>query len=128
MRKGKDHITSEIPISSSTCEALDDYIEQERHEGDGPLFQSKNSKPINQQIIDQVVRRIAAHANSKLPKEQQIQLNPHLLRHTALRRWADKKGIRYARQISGQVSDRYIWRYTQPSRQETRDAVEELWD
>ena len=80
------------------------------------------------QIIDQVVRRIAAHANSKLPKDQQIQLNPHLLRHTALRRWADKKGIRYARQISGQVSDRYIWRYTQPSRQETRDAVEELWD
>jgi integrase/recombinase XerD len=128
MRKGKDHITSEIPISSSTCEALDDYIEQERSEDDGPLFQSKNGKPINQQIIDQVVRRIAAHANSKLPKEQQIQLNPHLLRHTALRRWADKKGIRYARQISGQVSDRYIWRYTQPSRQETRDAVEELWD
>ena len=45
-------------------------------------FESKNGKPINQQIIDQVVRRIAAHANSKLPKEQQIELSPHLLRHT----------------------------------------------
>ena len=128
MRKGKDHVTSEIPVSRSTVEAVDDYLEHERADGDGPLFESKNGKPINQQIIDQVLRRIAAHANSKLSNEQQIEISPHLLRHTSLRRWAEKKGVRYARQISGQVSDRYIWRYTQPSRQETRDAVEDLWE
>jgi integrase/recombinase XerD len=128
MRKGKDHVTSEIPISRSTVEAVDDYLEHELADGDGPLFESKNGKPINQQIIDQVLRRIAAHANSKLPNQQQIEISPHLLRHTSLRRWAEKKGVRYARQISGQVSDRYIWRYTQPSRQKTRDAVEDLWE
>ena len=127
-RKGRDHVTAEIPLSQDTLEALDDYIATERREGPGPLFQSKNGKEISQQVVDQVVRRIAAHANSKLPAKQQIQLSPHVLRHTSLRRWAEKKGVRYARQISGQVSDRYIWRYTQPSRDDIRDAAEELWD
>ena len=93
-------------------EALDDYLDQVRVRRDGPLFQSKNGKPINQQIIDQVLRRIAAHANSELAKNQQIEISPHLLRHTSLRRWAERKGVRYARQISGQVSDRDIWRHT----------------
>ena len=128
MRKGRDHVTAEIPLSSDTVEALDDYIESERPEGDGPLFQSKNGKAISQQVVDQVVRRIAAHANSKLAAKNQIDVSPHVLRHTSLRRWADKKGVRYARTISGQVSDRYIWRYTQPSRDDIRDAAEDLWD
>ena len=35
---------------------------------------------------------------------------------------------RWPRSASGQVSDRYIWRYTQPSRDDIRDAAEELWD
>ena len=127
-RKGRDHVTAEIPLSSDAAESLESYIENERLEGPGPLFQSKNGKEISQQVIDQVVRRIAAHANSKLKPANQIEVSPHILRHTSLRRWADKKGVRYARMISGQVSDRYIWRYTQPSRDEIRDAAEELWD
>ena len=127
-RKGRDHVTAEIPLSSDTAEALDDYIEHERPEGNGPLFQSKNGKAISQQVVDQVVRRISAHANSKLSAKNQIDVSPHVLRHTSLRKWAEKKGVRYARMISGQVSDRYIWRYTQPSRQEIRDAADDLWD
>ena len=128
VRKGRDHVTREIPLSSDTAEAIEDYFEQERGEGDGFLFQSKNGNGISQQVIDQVVRRIAAHANSKLNEKNKIDVSPHVLRHTALRRWAEKKGIRYARKISGQVSDKYIWRYTEPSQQDARDAAEDLWD
>lgn len=127
-RKGRDHVTSEVPLSLDAREALDSYMDTERVNEEGPLFQSRNGKAVSQQVIDQVVRRIAAHANSKLPADEHIEVSPHVLRHTSLRKWAEKKGIRYARQISGQVSDRYIWRYTQPSRSETRDAVEDLWE
>ena len=121
-------MTSEVPLSTDAREALDDYIASERHNEDGLLFQSRNELPISQQVIDQVVRRIAAHANSKVPTNEYIEVSPHVLRHTALRKWAEKKGTRYSRQISGQVSDRCIWRYTQPSRQEIRDAADSLWE
>jgi len=90
--------------------------------------QSRSGREISQQVIDQVLRRVAAHANSKLPVDQAIAISPHVLRHTALRKWAEKKGVQFARQISGQVSDRYIWRYVQPSEDATRDAVEALWE
>jgi len=128
VRKGRDNSTDEIPLSSDTCEALDDYIDSERPEGAGPLFQSKNGNPISQQVVDQVVRRIAAHANSKLSAKNHITLSPHVLRHTSLRRWTEKEDIRFAKKISGQVSDRYIWRYTEPSRDEVREKAEDLWD
>jgi hypothetical protein len=51
-----------------------------------------------------------------------------VLRHTALRKMAEKKGIRYARQMAGHASNKYIWRYVQPSRIEMEAAVEELFD
>ena len=41
---------------------------------------------------------------------------------------AEKKGIRYAQQMAGHASTKYIWRYVQPSRSEMEEAVEELFD
>lgn len=128
IRKGRDNSTPRLSLGPDACDALDQYIEQERREGDGPLFQSKNGRTIGQQVIDQVVRRVAAHANSKLPKEQHIDVSPHVLRHTSLRKWAEKEDIRFARKRAGHVSDRYIWAYTQPSREEEDRAVEGLWE
>ena len=128
VRKGRDNSTEEIPLSSDTCEALDDYIDSERPDGDGPLFQSRNGNAIYQQNLDQVVRRIAAHANSKLSKKDHIKISPHVLRHTSLRKWAEHEDVRYAKKISGHASDKYIWLYTQPSKEEVRKKVEDVWD
>ena len=47
--------------------------------------------------------QIAAQANAKRPKDEQIHLSAHLLRHTLLRRAAEKKGVHYAMELSGHL-------------------------
>ena len=49
-----------------------------------------------------------------------------MLRHTFLRKLAEKKGVHYAREASGHQSDRYIWRYVKPDQQTLADAIDEL--
>ena len=36
--------------------------------------------------------------------------------------------IRYAQQMAGHVSSKYIWRYVQPSANEIEEAIEDLFD
>ncbi|GAG11079.1 unnamed protein product, partial [marine sediment metagenome] len=57
----------------------------------------------------------------------QIQLSAHLLRHTFLRKVARKYGVEYAKEVAGHTSDRYIWRYVQPSEEEKEAALEDLF-
>ena len=103
------------------------YIKEERSGGPGPLFQSKNGNRLAQQDVDYVLGRIAAQANSTLPTEEQIRVSPHVLRHTALRKWTEKKGVRFAQKLAGHASERYIWRYVTPSESEVERAVDDLW-
>ncbi len=37
-------------------------------------------------------------------------------------------GIRYAQQMVGHASTKYIWRYVQPSRNEMEDAIKDFFD
>ena len=125
-RKG-DKVTGKIPLSSESCQALNTYISQERAEGGGPLFQSKNGKPLAQQNVDTLLQAIASQANARLSKDEHISLSPHVLRHTALRKWTQKKGVQFAQKIAGHASDRYIWRYVTPSDAEVQVVADELW-
>lgn len=125
-RKG-DEVTAKIPLGEEACEALDDYIASERRKAAGALFQSRTGKPLAQQDVDYVLQNIAGQANSRLNKKDYIQLSPHVLRHTALRKWAHAKGVQFAQKIAGHASERYIWWYVTPSDDEVQDAVDELW-
>jgi hypothetical protein len=40
---------------------------------------------------------------------------------------ARKHAVEFARELSGHASDRYIWRYVQPSDEEKQAAVEDLY-
>jgi integrase/recombinase XerD len=91
------------------------------------LFQSKTGKPLAQQNVDSLLQAIANQANARLPKDDHISLSPHVLRHTALRKWTQKKGVQFAQKIAGHASDRYIWRYVTPSDAEVQQAADDLW-
>ena len=69
-----------------------------------------------------------AQAISRLPAAEQIDIHPHLLRHTQLRKVAREKGIEAAMELSGNKSERYIWRYIQVSEDEMAEALTDLWD
>ena len=59
---------------------------------------------------------------------EQIDIHLHLLRHTQLRKVAREKGIEAAMELSGNKSERYIWRYIQASEDEMAEALTDLWD
>ena len=95
--------------------------------GAGPLFESKTGIRLAPQNVDDALKKIAAQANSTLAKSEHIHLSAHMLRHTCLRKAAEKD-IRYAMKLSGHTSSQYIWRYTEPSAREFDEAMEELYE
>lgn len=67
-----------------------------------------------------------AQANAHRHYGERIDVSPHVLRHTFLRKLAEEKGVHYAKEASGHRSDRYIWRYVKPDKQSLADAIDEL--
>ena len=106
--------------------ALEQYLEL-RGRAPGALFQSRRGERLAPQNVDDALKKIAAQANAHLPQGEQIHLSAHMLRHTALRKVAEKQDIRYAMKLSGHTSSKYIWRYTEPSRDEQEKALEDLF-
>ena len=113
-RKG-NNVTDRVFVGQTARVALHGYLNDIRGRGDGPLFQSKRGKRLAPQNVADALNKIVTQANTRLAKPQHIELTPHVLRHTALRKMAEKKGVRYAQQMAGHASSKYIWRYVQPS-------------
>jgi integrase/recombinase XerD len=125
-RKGRK-VTRSVFLPKDAREALDCYIAEERGKGEGPLFMTRNGNPLRREDVQDILNGVAAQANSTLPEGQEIQLTPHVLRHTMLRRVAEEHGIQYAMELSGHTSSRYIWRYVKPAREKLEEAVEGLF-
>ena len=124
-RKGRI-VSRKVFVAKDAREVLDRYLEEERSAKSLFLFCTSTGKPIDRQAVDRNLKRIAAQANAHLPPEEHMKLSAHVLRHTLLRKAANKHGVHYAKELSGHASDRYIWRYVQPSDEEKERAVEEL--
>jgi len=125
-RKGKT-VTPKIFLVQSVRGYLDAYLDDERGRDDGPLFQTKSGNRFSIQQVDYSLKKIGALANSKLSAVDQIHVHPHILRHTMLRTVREEKGIEFAIEFAGHVSEKYIRRYTMPSEQETESVLEELF-
>jgi hypothetical protein len=50
-----------------------------------------------------------------------------VLRHTMLRKAAEKYGVQYAMELAGHTSSQYIWRYVKPTNDQKERAIEELF-
>jgi integrase/recombinase XerD len=124
-RKGKVR-TAKVFLPGEAREALDTYIEIARGNAAGPLFAARSGEALARQHVDRLLRQLARQASSKLPEER-IELSPHVLRHTMLRRVAVKHGVQHAMEASGHASAKYIWRYVKPSDEEREKALEELF-
>lgn len=125
-RKGRK-VTRSVFLAREAREALDAFIANDRGYGAGPLIRSRSGARLARQHVDAALKMIASQANSRLPEDQHIHLHAHVLRHTCLRRAAEKHGVQYAMELSGQSSERYIWRYVQPSRAEKEAALDALF-
>ena len=126
VRKGK-RVSKKVPVPSEARERLDRYIEEKRGEEPGPLFLGRYGERITPQTIALICARLSKQASASLPEEERFKLTPHNLRHSFLRRVADKQGVHYAQRLSGNISIREVFRYAKPSDEEIAEDVEALF-
>jgi len=98
----------------------------DRDDQPGPLFTTRTGERLDRVQVFKILQRVAAQANTHRPAGERIEVSPHVLRHTFLRKLAEEKGVHYAKEASGHRSDRYIWRYVKPDAQSLADAVDKL--
>lgn len=125
------HIRDNVPVQRDAREVLNAYLEAREEAGEGsdlsgPIFTTRTGRRMDRREATYVLQRIADQANAHLSEEERIEVTPHVLRHTFLRKLAESKGVHYAKEASGHQSDRYIWRYVQPDRQTLAEAIDAL--
>jgi integrase/recombinase XerD len=114
-----------VPLHRDARTVLDDWLEAREDEA-LPLFITRTGRRLSRREAAAIIQRMATQANGRLADEEQIEVSPHVLRHTFLRKLAETKGVHYAREASGHQSDRYIWRYVKPDQQTLAEAIDEL--
>lgn len=114
-----------IYIQKAPREILNAWIKEGRIQK-GPIFPTRTGERLDRTQGFKILKRILRQANAHLPPDEHIEASPNVLRHTFLRKIAQKHGVQFAREASGQVSDCYIWRYVQPDRKSLAKAVDEL--
>lgn len=124
-RKGQV-VTRRVFLASDAQALLRRYVEEERGPAPGALFCSRSGKRLVRQNANGILKRLAARAERRGPET--ITISAHVLRHTMLRRVAEKHGVAYAKELSGHVSDYYIWRYVKPSQEDKERALEGLFE
>jgi integrase/recombinase XerD len=125
-RKGKVR-TAKVFLPPEAREPLADYLATCPTEDHAPLFLTKTGQRLERQHVDQLLKQLAAQANSKLPAAQHIKLSAHVLRHTFLRKLTEKHGVQFAMEAAGHASEKYIWRYVKPSEEQREKALEQLF-
>jgi integrase/recombinase XerD len=114
-----------VPLHRDARKVLDDWL-KERQDDSSPLFITRTGRRLSRREAAAIIGRMATQANGRLSDEEKIEVSPHVLRHTFLRKLAETKGVHYAREASGHQSDRYIWRYVKPDQQTLADAIDAL--
>ena len=79
------------------------------------LFPTRSGRRLSRREAAPIIQHIAAQANAHLSGEEKIEVSPHVLRHTFLRKLAETKGAQYAKEASGHQSDRYICAMSGPT-------------
>jgi integrase/recombinase XerD len=114
-----------VPLHREARQVLDEWLEARQNDSPA-LFLTRTGRKLSRREAYGIIRRVAAQANAHLAEDEKIDVSPHVLRHTFLRKLAETKGVHYAREASGHQSDRYIWRYVKPDQQTLAEAIDEL--
>jgi hypothetical protein len=64
--------------------------------------------------------------HAHLPEGEQMDVSPHVRRHTFLRQRAETTGVHEAREASRHPSDRSLWWSVKPDQQTMADAMDAL--
>jgi integrase/recombinase XerD len=114
-----------IPVKTDARQVLEDWLAA-RGTAPGPIFTTRTGARLTREQFYKALQRVADQANAHRKSGDRLEVSPHVLRHTFLRKLAEEKGVHYAKEASGHRSDRYIWRYVKPDTQSLADAIDTL--
>lgn len=125
-RKGSK-VDKKVSVPSEARAWLDKYLESRGNLSlDDPMFVGRRGNRLTTDGVYQVCRRIQNQANVNFIGQDQIHLSPHMLRHTRLKKIADKHGVHVAQAFSGNTSMKVIFNYTKPSQAEKDEIAESV--
>jgi len=81
-----------VPVHRDARQVLDAWLET-RQDDSLPLFITRTGRRMSRSEAAEAVRRIAAQANGRLSAEEKIDVSPHVLRHTFLRKLGLDHGV-----------------------------------
>lgn len=122
--KGK--ITRKVFVKEDAVKILLEYIDKERGNNEGVIFQSWRGKRLNQPDISRIVKEIAARAALKLPPGTVIDIHPHSFRHE--RGYKLKQANLGDAYIANQLGHRGLEQVARYSRRSEEDEVKLLKD
>jgi integrase/recombinase XerD len=126
-RKGS-RVSAKVPVPAEAKEALDAYLASREIPETGPIFVTRYGRRIAAQDVARICDRLCRQACAQVDEEERFHLTPHMLRHTLLKRVADKHGVHVAQQMSGNISIREVFRYTKPSQDEVDETSERVFE
>ena len=126
-RKGR-RVQKRIPLPKEARRWLDRYLDEKRGREPGPLFITRYGGRLRPLEVQRICARLARQASAHLPEDQRFHFTPHMLRHTFLKRVADKHGVHVAQEMSGNISSKVIFRYTKPSAREMANLAETVFE
>lgn len=127
VRHKSKKVSRKVPLSAEAREFLEAYLKERNPQPDEPLFLNRYGKRLSEQAVRRLCKRILQQASVNLEEGDRFHFTPHKLRHTFLKKAADKHGLHFAHEASGNVSIKEIFRYAKPSQEEIADAVEEMF-
>ncbi|MBN8828880.1 MAG: tyrosine-type recombinase/integrase [Sphingobacteriia bacterium] len=126
VRKGRK-ITRKIHVPKEAKERIEQYLAtRKEYKPEDPLFVTKNNNRLDTRDVHRICQKIAAQASAQLPEK--IKLSPHMLRHSILKRIAEKHGHSAAHALSGNVSASVVFNYTKPSADELENQTENIFN
>jgi integrase/recombinase XerD len=127
LRHKSKRISTKVPLPSDAREFLESYLNKRQPKPNEPLFFNRYGQRLTVQDVQRICNRILRQASVNLKEGEKFHFTPHKLRHTFLKKAADKHGLHFAHEASGNVSIKEIFRYAKPSQDEIDEAVEELF-
>ncbi|MGV8948675.1 MAG: tyrosine-type recombinase/integrase [Candidatus Paracaedibacter sp.] len=127
LRHKSKRVSTKVPLPSDAREFLEVYLKERHPEPHEPLFLNRYGQRLTVQDVQRICNRILRQASVNLEEDDKFHFTPHKLRHTFLKKAADKHGLHFAHEASGNVSIKEIFRYAKPSQEEIDEAVEELF-
>lgn len=128
VRRKNKRVSDKVPVPQEAREWLERYLQARNAQPEEPLFLNRYGERLTEKAVYRICQRVLKQALAYVPEQEKFHFTPHKLRHTFLKRAADKHGIHYCFKASGNVSARTIFNYTQPSQEELDDAVEQLFN